>query len=123
MVRKVVISITSHDQGWSDDRRFHGTYEASWTWFEAEVKVLGGEEGRCAKWRRRLCCNLHAEGRDRTHVVEWRWDGDEEEDRDLVRSLGPGCVLSVVPWARFPGWENHVSCARIDIYRAEVRRL
>ena len=35
VVRDVKFRIKSCDQGWSDDRRDHGTYRGSWTWFEA----------------------------------------------------------------------------------------
>lgn len=34
-VKRIVFSITSHDQGWSDLPTYHGTYGGSWTWFEA----------------------------------------------------------------------------------------
>lgn len=121
MVRKVEISITSHDQGWSDYRPFHGTYEGSWTWFEAEI--LSTDSARRPREARELCRNVHAERRDKTHLITWRWDAEDENERNLVRSLGPDSVILVVPWARFQGWKNHVSYASVDIYAAAVRRL
>lgn len=124
MVRRVEFSITSHDQGWSSYAQWHGTYEGSWTWFEAEVRLAGGTAAEAVDCvRRRLSTNVHAEKRNRTHVVEWRYDEEDEESRSLVRSLVGASVISIVPWARFMGWENHVSCASIEIYSAAVRRL
>jgi hypothetical protein len=121
MVRKVEISITSHDQGWSSYPQSHGTYEGSWTWFEAEIHPSEGEIRSGVQ--RTLCRNVHAGRKDKTHVVEWRYNAVGEDEGNLVRSLRPGTVISVVPWARFPGWRNYVSCASIDIYCAAVRRL
>lgn len=34
-VRQIEYEITSHDQGFSDDTRNHGTYNGSYTWFHA----------------------------------------------------------------------------------------
>lgn len=122
MVRKVAWSITSHDQGWRSYRQFHGTYEGSWTWLEAEVHLTAEEEtSNCI--RRDLCRNVHAERSDKIHVVTWRYDADDEEERILVRSLGSEGTISVVPWARFPGWENHVSYANVEIYAAAVMKI
>lgn len=42
-VRKVTFVITSHDQGWSDIPVFHGTYDHSYTWFEAVARDDNGE--------------------------------------------------------------------------------
>jgi hypothetical protein len=121
MVRKVEISITSHDQGWSSYPQYHGTYEASWTWFEAEIHLTGENAQNCVK--RTLCANVHAEAKDKTHMITWRYDAEDNEESSLLRSLGTESIISVVPWARFPGWKNHVSCAGVDIYTAGVRRL
>ena len=123
MVRKVEIRITSHDQGWSSYPHSHGTYDGSWTWFEAEIRSSDGDEETATCARRFLCRNVHAGVQDETHTVTWRYDAEDAEERNLIRSLGSGSVISIVPWARFPGWANHVSCATVDIYTAAVRRL
>jgi hypothetical protein len=54
----VVVTTVSKDQGWSGDlRRYHGTYEASWTWFELTVEnPKTGEE----KYRTEVIRNVHA---------------------------------------------------------------
>lgn len=36
--RKIVFTITSHDQGWSSARHERGSYQASYTWFEAGLE-------------------------------------------------------------------------------------
>lgn len=125
MVRKVEIHITSHDQGWSSYPRDHGTYNASWTWFEAEVRSAGSQggddDGHCVK--KELCRNVHAGATDKTHTSTWRYDAEDDGERDLVQSLGPGSSISVVPWAMFPGWQNYVTCASVDVYAVAVRKL
>lgn len=49
--RKIVFSMRSRDQGWSGDRANHGTYKASWTWFDAGLErldaVVGEDEKEC----------------------------------------------------------------------------
>ncbi|OIW30839.1 hypothetical protein CONLIGDRAFT_630748 [Coniochaeta ligniaria NRRL 30616] len=43
--RKIVFTIRSHDQGWGGEQPHHGTYEGSWTWFDAGLeKFDAGEE-------------------------------------------------------------------------------
>jgi hypothetical protein len=37
-VRKVVFTIKSKDQGWGGQREHRGTYDGSWTWFEAGLE-------------------------------------------------------------------------------------
>ncbi|KAJ7607170.1 hypothetical protein FB45DRAFT_431964 [Roridomyces roridus] len=36
-VKRVEFFLMSHDQGWSNTPEFHGTYEGSFTWFEAAI--------------------------------------------------------------------------------------
>lgn len=44
-VRKVVFSIKAHDQGWSTHAgEKKGTYEGSWTWFEAGKEQFDAEQ-------------------------------------------------------------------------------
>lgn len=42
-LRKVVFTFKSRDQGWSSFHEDHGTYENSWTWFDAMVGFLTTE--------------------------------------------------------------------------------
>ncbi len=73
--------------------------------------------------RRELCRNVHADATDKTHTITWRYDAEDDGERDLIRSLGLRSLLSVVPQARFPGWQNLVTCASVDVYAAAVRKL
>lgn len=49
--RKIVFDISSHDQGWGGDSAHRGTFQGSWTWFDAYIrpssnKEDGADEGR-----------------------------------------------------------------------------
>ncbi|KAM0277499.1 hypothetical protein ACHAQH_005777 [Verticillium albo-atrum] len=39
-VRKVVFKLRSSDQGWGGERENHGTFQRSWTWFEAGLEKI-----------------------------------------------------------------------------------
>ncbi|KAK9420897.1 hypothetical protein SUNI508_00988 [Seiridium unicorne] len=41
--RKIVFKIQSNDQGWGGDGRNHGTYKASYTWFDAGLERFEGQ--------------------------------------------------------------------------------
>lgn len=42
-VRKIVFTLRSRDQGWGGEARHRGTFEGSWTWFEAGLERLEEE--------------------------------------------------------------------------------
>ena len=121
-LRKLVYSFRGQDQGWSDYPEDHGTYAGSWTWFEAgltrfEDKNAQGEELRHQK-------DLRAEKqRDRYELHRNRHAGRNAEDyvielgteHDLLQRVEEGDRFAL--WARavFPGWENRVHKARIEI--------
>jgi hypothetical protein len=54
----VIVTVVSKDQGWSsDNQKYHGTYEASWTWFELTLEnPRTGDE----KLRKEIFRNVHA---------------------------------------------------------------
>ena len=114
-MRKVEICIVSHDQGWSSYPQWHGTREGSWTWFEVEIPRL--------QFEREVCRNLHADDKDQQAVITWRYDSEDQERREMMRALRSGDVISVKPFARFPGWTNFVVSAKIDIFTNAVRRM
>jgi hypothetical protein len=103
-VRRVIFTIKSHDQGWSDYREHHGTYEGSWTWFEARII---GTDGKEKGEPLMLNYNVHASPEVRTHTIVCERDGEDELAK-WVRGLRAGEKIAVVPEARFPGWANHV---------------
>ncbi|KAM0326193.1 hypothetical protein ACHAQA_006790 [Verticillium albo-atrum] len=39
-VRKIVFKLRSCDQGWGGEREHHGTFNGSWTWFEAGLEKI-----------------------------------------------------------------------------------
>lgn len=55
----------------------------------------------------------------RTHVIMWHFDSEDEEERTWVRNLRRNQVLVLSVWAVFPGWENHVAAAKMEIVTAE----
>ena len=43
--RKIVFTIKSHDQGWADDMSDRGTYQGTFTWFDAGLEKLIAIDG------------------------------------------------------------------------------
>lgn len=97
-VRKVVFTITSKDQGWSSSPGSHGTYENSWTWFEAVVrdKIHEPGEGKI------IVRNVHAGQEYKTHVVTWTFDAEDDDERIWVRNLKRGQHVDIVLWLCIP---------------------
>jgi hypothetical protein len=92
--------------GWSsDNRRFVGTYEASWTWFEVGVMGKKTVENKLIQH------NVHAKREPTYHEVVW--EKDEPWLRDNVET---GDVIALYPMARYPGWVNHVLSAEIEAF-------
>jgi hypothetical protein len=120
-VRKVIFTITSKDQGWSSYPENYGTYENSWTWFEAIV--LDWDEDVIAQpiLPRRICTNVHAGSDYKTHVTTWTWNSEDEQERMWIHRLRRGSKIGINVWARFPGWSNSVHSANIDIYTKAIR--
>ena len=122
-LRKVVYFFRGQDQGWSSYPQHHGTYENSWTWFEAglarfEDRNAQGEELRRQKDLRaekerdrcELHRNRHAGPNPENYVIEL---GTEHE---LLKRVEEGDRFALRARAAFPGWENRVHKARIEIY-------
>ena len=99
MLRKVVVTTVSKDQGWSSHLEDYGTYRNSWTWFELSVgpSTKGSEE----KWRGVVVRNLHAHQSFKEHTIEI-------SDRELYEKAESGDVLTVWALAKFSGWTNIV---------------
>jgi hypothetical protein len=127
-VRRVVFTIESNDQGQSWDRDWHGTYDHSWTWFEAVVSNFDEEDDAPLREGKRILCNLHASRAPMRHVVEWDHADEERKypfseggDAEWVERLVRGQRIGITAWARFPGWTNSVQSAKIEVYTAAVR--
>lgn len=116
LIRRIVFTYSSKDQGWSSYSSDHGTYRNSWTWFEAGLRKHAEEEEEKVsltdqmQHRHRLHCNRHAgwETEDYQFVVEG--------DHPILENMQAGD--EVVLWARakFGGWENFVQGAAIQIW-------
>ena len=88
-VRKVRFTIRSKDQGWSDYRDLHGTYQSSWTWFEATTRGRDVVDDMPAE-SRRICTNVHAGKEYKTHVITWTDDAVDADEARFVTSFQRG---------------------------------
>ena len=120
--RKVIFTTTSKDQGWADNPALHGTYEQSYTWFEAVARGRDFTEQAPQSESRRIITNVRA-GKDyKTHAVALYANSENHEEREWVKNnLKRGHQVDITVWARFPGWENHVAAARIEVFSAVLR--
>ena len=151
-LRQIIFVTRSRDQGWSSYPADHGTYNGSWTWFEAGVRGLDSdfddeaitEPVDCQHANaldldhKRLCIqnderykygavniitNIHA-GKDiKEHKVIWSEDSADETVRNIMAEIKGGCRVEVAAHARFPGWCNYVEKVQIFAVRPIVRRM
>lgn len=133
LVRKIVFTFRSRDQGWSSHRD-----QGTWSWFDASLEQSLGDgdvpnlDGDTNVWtgsydwvrewmqRHEKSCqnqtryqiqkNKHAETTPEDYVIELNWE------HELVQRVQEGD--SVVLWgcACFPGWENRVYEAKISLF-------
>ena len=110
--RKVVFEFKGKDQGWSSYSSDHGTYNNSWSWYEAVVRSANVEKGEFPTEVQRfeLQRNRHAGQQPETYRIELG------EDHDLVKRLAEGNVIGLDACAVFPGWECQVFEARIELW-------
>ena len=122
-IRRITYKFRSQDQGWSSYPRHRGTYEGSWTWFEAGLtrpissncaEAEGSEENQIKMAKESI---RHEIQRNR-HAGSAPEDYEHELDinHELLQEVEAGD--SVVLWARatFPGWENRVYGASIEVW-------
>jgi len=125
-VRRVSYTIVSRDQGFSHDPPNHGTYEQSYTWFEAFVLAPNEDEltGQASvRYRKRIIYNVHAGRQYKSHTVRWTRDDEEGDVTEVLREVKGGYHLGVTIHAQFPAWVNHVKMGRIEVEVAVVRRM
>jgi hypothetical protein len=100
-----------------DEDRWGGTYNASWTWFEAGVKK---PDGRSLP-RRPIQRNVHAEWEYREHVNVWDYHQTPDPSlRGWLSIIEGGDVIQVFPKARFDGWVNYVREAEIHLWSDSI---
>lgn len=113
-IREIRIDIWSHDQGWSSYREDHGTYRNSWTWFELGIErpPERNMEDDSKELDVRLATNAHARDVSQHHRVVYC----AEDNLPWMRNLQAGDRISIIPRALYPGWQNFVEKASIEIY-------
>lgn len=109
-VREIRIDIWSHDQGWSSYSGDQGTLKNSWTWFDLGIQRPPGREEISIDSDVRLATNLHAVRKTQHHQQVF-----ERDCRPWMRQLQDGDQILIIPRATFPGWENFVEKASIEI--------
>lgn len=111
LLREAVFTIRSHDQGWSSFPQHRGTYENSWTWFEAVVL------NECEEWahdstkirKHHLQSNRHAQSETEEHRISIC------RDHELFDGLKAEDKILLVAFAQYAGWSNHIEAAKIEI--------
>lgn len=113
--RKIVFEMKGKDQGWSSHRSDYGTYNNTWSWYEAVVRrVKEGEDDLLEEVSRlELHRNRHAGIQIETYRTEF------DTDHDLVKTLQRGDVIELDACARFLGWECHVYEAKIEVWSVD----
>ncbi|KAJ5381590.1 uncharacterized protein N7496_004018 [Penicillium cataractarum] len=111
-VREIRMEIWSHDQGWSSYSEDHGTYRNSWTWFDLGIERAIEREDVSEDLGVRLATNMHASRVTQNHQLVYR----AEDDLPWMQSLQAEDRVSIIPRALFPGWQNFVEKASIEIY-------
>jgi len=121
-LRLVVFTLRSHDQGWSDNRQEHGTYQGSFTWFKVVLKRAkksekldsasgsdekeGKDDSKANEEEyeevasRQLIQNVHGSKYDAVHTLTWSTDpaatsitGKYKEEMDETGNAKPNPQL------------------------------
>lgn len=136
-VQKLVFVTRSNDQGFSSYPQHRGSYNESWTGFRARIRRSKESRGlRRERWRNEgkneqeieklsrekeehfIQCNLHAVGLPKVHTNVWSRKGWHA---GLIRSLRKGDQIEVVPYAKYPGWQNTIYQVKLDIFTTYLR--
>ncbi|KAL8656524.1 MAG: hypothetical protein Q9226_002638 [Calogaya cf. arnoldii] len=119
-LQRIVFRFQSKDQGWSSFHEHHGSYNGSWTWFEAVVRSgdNDGSDDHSAedkvKKRVELQRNRHAGMRLENYEIVF--EHGDPRIIELKSLLEAGDVLELRACARFPGWTNYVEQASIEMW-------
>ncbi|KAI1394316.1 ankyrin [Hypoxylon trugodes] len=124
-VCRVDFVITSHDQGYCSDP----SRGDSWTWFTADVnrrensafaqELAGPKDKEAASTEIHLISNRGADRQWHIHKISWSLTDPTVADAESglwIKALTHGDRVVVLPYARFPGWENWIRRVRIDIF-------
>jgi len=138
--RKIVFTIQAHDQGWGGKIYSRGTYQDSYTWFDAYIldgNAPAEPERPFTPTSCRLQSNRVAVKETQRYHITWHYSdaispdskeasrielkegrGSETLDGSEVRSMKLGDTVSVWARARFPGWVNYVKSASLRVFWA-----
>lgn len=119
---RIMFTITSHDQGWSNYPETWGAYRGSQTFFVSRIyqpdekrqlqPVPNGDP-------RPIVRNVHASSQPKMHTVVWDARDRKKGCAKWMAELRPGRVIHVNARAagKGLGWENHVHAVRVDLFR------
>ncbi|MCJ1470919.1 hypothetical protein MMC07_009567 [Pseudocyphellaria aurata] len=132
LLRKVVFTMRSHDQGWSDYPTNHGTFENTWTWFDAAVETKSVEavqeaHGDIDSLVARMPKPLDSPNIRRHRIQSNRHAVKEAENyritidrgQEPLDDLKVGDQIMLIACARYPGWENTIEAAGIEIWEED----
>ncbi|KAL0488666.1 hypothetical protein AKO1_008827 [Acrasis kona] len=105
-ITKIAFEVSSHDQGWSDVREHHGTYNGSYTYGEISLLRNNEEVGN----RTRCYTNLTATSSWQLHKKDFFMDSD------FIKSIQPGDEIAVFLRSEYPGWCNFTNFASIKLF-------
>ena len=96
-----------------------GTYNGSFTWFDAEVLQLNNttpSTDETSQKARLIQHNVTASLDWRLHTITWNRDSQDSTTKAWIEQLKPGDTIAVFARAQFPGWVNFVRSVRVDIF-------
>ncbi|PMD53601.1 HET-domain-containing protein [Hyaloscypha bicolor E] len=112
-IHRIEFITRSHDQGFCGEPEFVGTYEGSYTWFEASVSTPAGLD-RIP--RNLIQCNVTANSEFKTHTITWDLCTADESQRQWIGRIQSGDIIRIIPRAQWKCWVNYVESARIDLH-------
>ncbi|KAK3395680.1 heterokaryon incompatibility protein-domain-containing protein [Sordaria brevicollis] len=112
VVRRIVFTVTSHDQGFCGEELTKGTYADSQTFFDCYIVQPNGQE----RVRRRIIqYNVTAESDYTTHRRVWDYRNNLSWE-DWLGAIRSGDEIRLVPRANFISWTNFVQGASIEVW-------
>jgi len=108
-VKKVVLELDSHDQGWSGYPSDRGTRNNSWTWAELDIKDPAGNS-RLESARFELFRNLHA-------IAAWhRYELVLKSDLYPLDRMKPGDTVELYFRAQYAGWRIFIRDPIMEVH-------
>ncbi|KAK0634583.1 heterokaryon incompatibility protein-domain-containing protein [Bombardia bombarda] len=112
-ISRVTFTTVSHDQGFSNEAgRLRGTYEQSYTWFDASIISPSSMERKPSRHVQR---NRHAVHEPFRHEVVWDASDGNAENAAWLSSIRGGDTVQLTPRAEFPAWVNFVYEAELEV--------